>query len=260
MLKYVTVLLLFFLIISSVSALETYGSGDDKIEDMKDRILEEENEEESEEEEEKNNKDEDEGMNPFFEFLFMITADSFNYRFARYPYAANSDAIRFCTYKDEDPDITKWGFVHATSQFSYLFNGICGTTNKVDINIFAVHLNSFYQRIFSENEAFSVISINPGFSIIGNDFLVHYFFGALFLDFLDEAFFSFGFHSQLILPKKVILDIYNLNSIVYSFAFIHGDLSINYALRFINIGAGLTFNYYAETLYMGPLIKLSLWL
>ncbi len=271
------VLLFFF----PLSAEEGSAEKESRIQEIKEKIAEEketqeekseEKEEEKEKEKEKDkhkkkSKDRDDSDSDFFYWMFRSLYDGFfdfltNVRYTDYPYARGSD-FKFCASINRDPSLTKIAFLHSSVEASYLGKDIgdnYGVTAKVYGNFFSLHLNYFYQRIFSSEESLTLHSINGGISFALHSFMLTPFLGAFYIETLEGAQFSLGANLQIFLPANFIMDLYTLNSSYGSLNFNNFSASLNYAFSRINIGFGYNYNHYGKPVFSGPLVKISFWL
>jgi hypothetical protein len=274
------VLLLFFPLFAEEESSEEKS----RIQEVKEKIAEEKEKEEekSEEKEEENEKEKEKDKNKkksndrhdsdsdFFYWLFRGIYDGFSdflttVRYADYPYARSSD-FKFCSSINRDPSLTKIAFLNSSVEASYLCKDTrdnsdnYGVTVKVDGNLLSLHLNFFYQRIFSSEESLTLYSINGGISFASHSFMLTPFLGAFYIETLEGAQFSLGANLQIFLPANFIMDLYTLNSSYGSLNFNNFSASLNYAFYRINIGLGFNYNNYADVTFSGPLVKISFWL
>lgn len=280
------IILVIFLVFFPSFAEEESAEEKSRIQEVKEKIAEEEErkEEKSEEKEEekekekekekdkhkKKSKDSDDSDSDFFYWIFRSLYDGFsdfltNVRYADYPYARGSD-LYFCGSINSESSPTKFAFLNSSVEASYLGKDTSdnsdnyGVTAKVYGNFFSLHLNYFYQRIFSSEESLTLYSINGGISFASHSFMLTPFLGAFYIETLKGEQFSLGANLQIFLPANFIMDLYTLNSSYGSLNFNNFSASLNYAFSRFNIGLGYNYNNYADAIFSGPLVKISFWL
>lgn len=185
-----------------------------------------------------------------------------NVTYADYPYAEHSDFHSGSLYTEESPS-RKIAFLNSSIETSYLGKDIrdtYGVTAKVSGSLYSLHLDYFFQRIFSSQESLTLYSINGGLSFATDNFILSPFLGAFYIDILEEAQLSYGANLQVFLPANFIIDLYSLNSKYGSLNFNNFSASANYAIYRFNVGLGYNYNNYAGVNFSGPLFKLSFWL
>ncbi len=183
-------------------------------------------------------------------------------RYDDYPYANSSD-FNFRSPENRSTPSNKIAFLYSSVETSYLGKDIrdnYGATVKLSGNIYSLHLNYFYQRIFSSEESMAFYSVNGGISFALQNLTLTPFLGAFYIESLEKARFSYGANLQVFLPANYIIDLYTLNSSYGSLNFNNFSASLNYAFYRFNIGAGFNYNNYAGVNFSGPLAKLSVWL
>jgi hypothetical protein len=183
-------------------------------------------------------------------------------RYDDYPYANGSD-FNFRSTQNLDNTSNKIAFLYSSVETAYLGKDIrdtYGVTVKLSCNIYSLHLNYFYQDIFSSEESLTLYSVNGGVSFALPNFTLTPFLGIFYIESLKEARFSYGANLQVFLPANYIIDLYSLNSWYGSLNFNNFSASLNYAFYRFNIGLGFNYNNYAGVKFSGPLAKLSFWL
>jgi hypothetical protein len=259
---------------------------DDRIDKMKEKIEEEKKKKEQEEEDEQEDDDDNGGC---LGLGFFNSSDSedeeedydsddtapsdsettgcalgffslfTDIRFASYPYDP-SCKFAFVGSVTSCPNNEKFGFLQLDLEGAYLFQETAGINAKMGFTLLLLRLQCFYQQVFSPNDAFTILSPNAGFTIPLGDGMVQLFAGIWLMDLLPESLFSFGAEITYFFPANLILDIYNLNAFYGSVGFYHFSCSISYALGNFSLGIGFNYNNYAEVVFIGPSLKLSLWI
>ncbi len=261
-------ILLMILPVLFVFTEDSEKEGEEKILDAIEQIQSEAEEEETEEREtedegkkDREKQEEDNGFcEAFWELFFKILFEySFTMRFADYPYAENS-TYYYNTSTLLDPDERKIVSLQLATDFSYHFDGTFGNTNRVNLQLAAVHGNLFNQYIFAGSTRISVFSVNGGFSFFLQNFLLNGYLGAYKLSALDRYLLSFGFSSQFFFPAGFFIDIYNLNSGVNTVQFVHLSVNPNYTIWRFTFGVGYNYNRFVSTVFSGPCLKVSFWL
>jgi hypothetical protein len=240
--------------------------GDQKIRQTIEAIQEAAKEPAAEPAEDAEEQEEDE-QSLLLEILAKIFAEifweyAFSVRFADYPYAENADFF-FSTSAFVSPEETKAVSLHSAVDLSCHFDGTFGNTNRVAAHLAAFHLNFYNQNIFAASQSMSILSVNGGFSLIIRGFALSGYLGIYKLDFLDTCLLSFGLSSQIFLPARLYLDIYNLNAVLNSarsVRFVHLTASLNWAVRRFTAGLGYDYSRLAGDTYCGPCLRIGFWL
>jgi hypothetical protein len=72
--------------------------------------------------------------------------------------------------------------------------------------------------------------------------------------------FSCGAEFTYFFPANLIVDIYNLNSFYGELGFHTFSVSLKLRGGKSEFWRGFTYNYYAELTFMGPILKITLWI
>ena len=238
------------------------------VEDLQKKILEEkekaEEQEEASEQRDYDDDDDDGGgvfwqlFEALFRILFLYSASE---RYADFPYAADP-AYPFGLNKleTEGEGYRQWGYANLILDGTYLFENRWAIAGRLSANMLAVHLEGFTQVLFDPTGRIVFYSANGGLTLPFRRLILNLFLGAFGTDLFSGALFSFGAGAQVFLPGRCILDAYSLNAIYGSLHFHYLAVSLNYAFSAVNLGVGFNLNNYADTLIMGPLVRLSFWL
>ena len=105
-----------------------------------------------------------------------------------------------------------------------------------------------------------MLSVNVGITIFEPGFLLSGFAGAWALDVLDDAWFSFGFSCRVFLPRRVHIDVFNVNAAIGDEIWSHWEAAAGLSLWRAALGAGWHHNVIAGTIYSGPCLRASFWL
>jgi hypothetical protein len=241
--------------------------GDEKIKDTIKQIQEEAEKEKEEEAETDDENDGDgcSGCQAFGEIFGDIFSEFFweyalSIRFADYPYAENADYFHN-TSIFRYPGADKVASLQAAADLSTHFDGTYGIVNRISAQLTTLHANFYNQSIFASSEWLSVMSINGGLSLSIQNFLLTCFAGGYKVNVLDNFILSFGLSSQLFLPARFYLDLYNLNAVLNdSIQFVHWTVSLNYALWRFSLGVGYNYSRFINSVYSGPSLKVCFWL
>ena len=158
------------------------------------------------------------------------------------------------------PANEKWGFLQLDLEGAYLLEETFGINAKASFNLSLLRIHCFYQYVFTADDAFTIFSPNGGITIPIGDGMLHLFAGAFLLDLIGEPLFSFGGEFSYFFPANLIVDIYNINAFYGSTGFFSFSCSLSYALGNFSFGVGFNYNYCAEVVFLGPMLKLSLWI
>ena len=241
--------------------------GDEKILETIKKIQEEaEKAKEGEAEtEEESDGDSCSGCQSFFEIFLDIFGEFFweyatAIRFADYPYAENSDYFHN-TSAFRYPREEKAASVQASTDLSIHFDGTYGNVNRISAQFTTLHANFYNQSIFASSEWFSIMSLNGGLTLSIQNFILSCFAGGYKLNILDNTILSFGISSQLFLPGRFYLDVYNLDAVLNgTIQFVHWTVSLNYALWRFSLGIGYNYNRFIDSEFSGPCLKVCFWL
>jgi hypothetical protein len=243
------------------------------VEDLRKKILEEKEKAErqkKQEEQEEARRQQDEGdadaggffwqlFAELFRILFVYSASE---RYADYPYAAAAfhpfGLNRLETIDEER--YRQWGYANLFVDGTYLFNDRYALAGRLSANLLAVHLEGFSQVLFDPTGYLVFYSANAGLTLPFRRLVLNLFLGAFGADLFPGALFSFGAGAQVFLPGRSILDVYSLNAVYATLHFHYLAVSLNYAFSAVNLGVGFNLNNYADTLILGPLVRLSFWL
>jgi len=236
------------------------------VEDLRKKILEQKEQAEQQEEavEEQDEEDSEECslfwqlFGELFRILFVYSASE---RYADFPYAARqSDPFGLNIMETSEPRYRQLAYANLVLDGAYLFHDRWGVTGRLSANFLAVHLEGFSQVLFDPTGSIGFYSANAGLTLPFRRLILNLFLGAFGTEAFPGALFSFGASAQVFLPAKCILDLYNLNAVYGTLQFHHLAVSLNYAFSAVNLGVGFNLNNYADTLLLGPLVRLSFWL
>ncbi len=240
------------------------SSGDEKIEDTKERIEEDvEDEEDGHHHHSKREKivEDDEDVEGIIEAVFAILEVWGEYsiyvRYAAYPYATSS--FHYNTSEKDNPEEDKGISLELSSEASWHLDNTYGQINKLAFRFSALNFELFNQTIFAGHEWFYSLSANGGLSFFVPNFAMDFYVGMFHLDFLHQVFFCFGAQVQIFFHPHLYLEVYNLNSIHKGLEFSYVSGCLSYALGRWGIGAGFNYSNFNGFAYLGPLIKISLW-
>jgi hypothetical protein len=258
----ISVLLILCSCIIANAAFADESSGDEKIKDTKKRIEEAINESEDDSDAAASVEEDDDQQSLadlLFELIFKIWAGySLSIRYAAYPYANPLYAYNISSlYLPEEHRIVS---LELSADATWHLDNTYGEINKLCLRLSALNINLFNQFIFTRSEGFSALSANAGISFFFPNFMLDLFAGVFNLDFLDRVFASFGAKIQLFFSGHIYVEFYNLNSIYKGFTFTHAAGCLSYALGRWGIGIGFNYSNYAGFEYLGPFVKISLWL
>ena len=193
-----------------------------------------------------------------FRVLFIYSASE---RYADFPYAAReTDPFGLNTMESNDARYRQVGYANLALDGACLFQDRWGVTGRLSANLLAIHLEAFSQVLFDPTATIVLYSANAGLTLPFRRLILNLFLGAFGTDLFAGALFSFGAGAQVFLPAKCILDLYSLNAVYGTLWFHHLAVSLGYAFAAVNLGVGFDLNYYAGTLLMGPLVRLTFWL
>ena len=180
-------------------------------------------------------------------------------RFAAYPYDP-ACTFAFVGSVKNCPKNDKFGFLQLDLEGAYLFQDTFGLTAKAGFNFSLLRMQCFYQHVFSATGDFDIFSANGGFTLPLGNGMLHLFAGFFMLDMIEEPLFSFGGELTYFFPANLVMDIYSLNAFYGALGFFSFSCSLSYALGNFSLGIGFNYNYYAEEVFLGPMVKLTLWL
>lgn len=255
---YILLILLSCAIVTAAPADE--NSGDDKIEDTKERI-EEDVEDEEHHSKHKTAEEDDEEAETIIEAVLAILQVWGEYsifvRYAAYPYATSE--YHYNTSEEDYPGEDKSISLELSSEASWHLDNTYGQINKLTFRFSALNVELFNQTIFAGTEWFYSLSANGGLSLFVPNFALDLYVGMFHLDFLHQVFFCFGAQVQIFFHPHLYLEVYNLNSIHKGLEFSYVSGCLSYALGRWGIGAGFNYSNFNGFAYLGPLIKISLW-
>ncbi|MBN1799818.1 MAG: hypothetical protein JW822_14670 [Spirochaetales bacterium] len=186
--------------------------------------------------------------------------DLFNdLRYANYPYDP-SNPYNFAGWADQSPDNEKMGYLQADVEGLYLFEDTYGVNAKASVNLSFIRVHCFYQFVFEPEDYFNVFSGNLGFTIPVADGMLHVFAGFYLMDIISEVTFSFGGEFTYFFPANMIFDVYSLNTFFGELGFHTFSCSVSYAVGNFSFGGGFNYNHYAGITFMGPMLKITLWI
>lgn len=180
-------------------------------------------------------------------------------RFANYPYDP-ANPYNFVGSHAQSPDNEKFVYLQTDLEGAYLFEETGGFNAKVALNLSFLRLHCFYQYVFEPDDQFHVLSGNAGFTIPIADGMLHVFAGFYLMDIISELTFSFGAEFTYFFPANVIFDVYSLNTFFGELGFHTFSCTVSYAVQNFSFGGGFNYNYYAGITFMGPMIKITVWI
>jgi hypothetical protein len=187
--------------------------------------------------------------------------------YSDYPYADTSPFI-FSDIRGDSDEGGKIGFLKFSYEPSYLFDNIWGMSGRLEGVLSVLYANCLFQYNFSGSDReswFSVLSFNGGLAIPISNVMLSLYAGVFTFTIPSTMFpmlttFSFGGSLQIFFPNNIEFELYNLNAVYDPFWFIIVSPSISIAISRFSIGAGFDYYNYAGTVYMGPAIKLTVWI
>jgi len=180
-------------------------------------------------------------------------------RYADHPYSGQCP-YNFVGSANACPKNEKFVFLQVDVEGTYLFEDTYGINAKASMDLTVLRVTMFYQTVMEPGDYFNVFSGNAGFTIPIGDGMLHLFAGFYLMDIISEMLFSFGTEFTYFFPANIILDIYSLNAFYGDLGFHTLSCSISYAIGNFSIGAGFNYNYYAGITFMGPLLKITMWI
>ncbi len=180
-------------------------------------------------------------------------------RYADHPYSGQCP-YNFVGSADACPENEKFVFLQVDVEGAYLFKETYGLNAKTSMDLTILRITLFYQNVMEPDDYFNVFSGNAGFTIPIADGMLHLFAGFYLMDIISYMLFSFGAEFTYFLPADIILDIYSLNAFYGDLGFHTFSCSLSYALGNFSFGGGFNYNYYAGVVFMGPMLKITLWL
>lgn len=196
----------------------------------------------------------------FFEaFFHVVFENGVALRFAAYPYSRSSPFI-YNTSTLIFPDERKWVSVELSADAASHLDGTWGNCNRLVAQLAGLHVNFYNLSVFAQTEGFSVLSANAGITFYVPNLMLSGFVGGYTLDVLENAYLSFGFSSQLFLPGRVHIEVFNVNAAIGDEVWSHWEATAGLSLRRLSLGAGWHHNSIAGALYSGPCLRAALWL
>jgi hypothetical protein len=180
-------------------------------------------------------------------------------RYADYPYDPRCD-YNFVGLAADCPDNEKFVFLQVDLEGAYLFEETYGINAKASMDLTVLRIHCFYQYVFEPDDYFNVFSGNAGFTIPVADGMLHLFAGFYLMDLISDITVSFGCEFTYFFPANIILDVYSLNTFWGELGFHTFSLSLSYAVGNLSFGGGFNYNYYAGITFMGPMLKVTLWI
>jgi len=180
-------------------------------------------------------------------------------RFASYPYDLQN-AYNFVGWQSQSPDNDKFVYLQADVEGTYLFQDTYGINAKVSMNLSILRIHCFYQYMVDPGDYSNIFSGNAGITIPVADGMLHLFTGFYLSEMISEMTFSFGGEFTYFFPANLIFDLYSLNSFFGELGFHTFSCSLSYAVGNFSFGGGFNLNYYAGVTFMGPMLKITLWI
>ncbi len=267
--------ILFIILFSSVSILSAQSPGEEKIQDMKDKIESGVNEPDKKEthpapkKEYRETTDEEDALGwTIFKAVFRLFFEVMSHvRYGEYPYSVEGSFhyADFVDHKDEEhinSDFDRIMNFNIDLETAYLGNETFSLNNRFRFNLSALHFNMNQQSIWSGSQYFNSLSFNLGLNLSIKNFQFSTFMGAYELNWplFHHWFPSLGFSSMIFFPANVWLDYYGHFAIDKYITINMHELSLNYSIDRFSIGAGYVYYDYAGIVFRGPLIRFSLWI
>jgi hypothetical protein len=180
-------------------------------------------------------------------------------RYADHPYSGQCP-YNFVGWADACPDNEKFVFLQVDLEGAYLFEETYGLNAKASMDLTLLRVTLFYQYVTEPGDYFNVFSGNAGFTIPIADGMLHLFAGFYLMDIISEMLFSFGAEFTYFLPANISLDIYSLNAFYGDLGFHTFSCSLSYSVGNLSFGGGFNYNYYAGVVFMGPMVKITVWI
>jgi hypothetical protein len=191
-------------------------------------------------------------MGGFFDFFGQV-------RYADYPYDPNCN-YNFVGFAADNPDNEKFVFLQVDLEGAYLFEETYGLNAKASMDLTVLRIHFFYQYMIDPGDDLNIFSGNAGLTVPVADGMLHVFAGFYLHDMISEFTVSFGAEFTYFFPANIILDIYSLNTLWGELGFHTFSVSLSYAVGNLSFGGGFNYNYYAEITFMGPMLKITLWI
>ncbi|MBN1799816.1 MAG: hypothetical protein JW822_14660 [Spirochaetales bacterium] len=180
-------------------------------------------------------------------------------RYAGFPYDPRYN-YNFVGLQSQSPDNEKIHYAQVDVEGMYLFEDTYGLNAKASINMVFVRIHCFYQYVFDPDDYFNVFSGNAGVTIPIADGMLHIFVGFYVMDLISSVTFSKGIEFTYFFPANLIFDVYYLNTVFGELGFHTLTCTVSYAVGNLSFGAGFNLNSYAEEIFMGPMLKVTLWI
>lgn len=198
-----------------------------------------------------------------FEFVFFYT------RYADYPNEDGRSARfvypplrRYCVTNDEESFLrsTKALSLRVDVSGSYLYLDTFGAGAKCAVDISGFHLDAGYENIFAGTEGFALFDFDAGLSVAFSDVLITGFLGVSLNTLTSGTFFNRGIEVQAFLPRRLLFDACYLRCSLENAVIDRAVLSLGLSAGRLGIFAGAAYENYSGITYLGPIIKISVWL
>jgi hypothetical protein len=202
-----------------------------------------------------------------FEYGFpLLFIYALSVEYAEYPYA-ESGGFAFSRLKDSPEQKGKYAYLKLVCEPAYLWDDVYGVAGRVDGVLSIIYASFLYQYNFSAPEklSFSVLSLNAGFQFPIENISISLFGGGfrIFLpgqDILKSIVPSVGGSLQIFFPYNIAFEVYSLNAFTDVHSFIVLTTSLGFSFWRFALGAGFSYYDYDGTLFMGPSIRLTIWI